>query len=130
MKIVSPATALCVLGALMSPALAQVDVSARTSLSLELTSPSDIEVLSVDYRCDTIEPLTVQYINAAPNFLALVPVNDETLVFASVLSGSGARYTAATWVWWSSGTEASLYDLTLGEDAEPVATCGEANDIP
>jgi membrane-bound inhibitor of C-type lysozyme len=51
-------------------------------------------------------------------------------VFASVISASGARYASGQWVWWSKGSDASLYDTTLGEDAEAVLTCTEIHDTP
>jgi len=84
------------------------------------------------YECGSETPLAVTYLNAAPNFMAVLTPPDQTeaLVFASVLSGSGARYAAGQWVWWTDGLEASLFDQTLGEDAEPVLTCSEVINTP
>lgn len=115
---------------LSGAAAAQPVVSARSAIEITLAAESPAEKNVVDYECEGLEPFRVEYINAAPNFLAIVPVNDETLIFSAVLSASGARYAAANWVWWTSGPEASLYDLTQGEDAEPVATCFEINMTP
>ena len=104
----------------------------ETSIELELGTDSDFERREILYDCSAGEPFSVTYINAAPNFLALVPIADEPElhVFASVISASGARYAAGQWVWWTKGADASLYDITLGEDADPVLTCSEMNNTP
>lgn len=104
----------------------------ETSVQIELSTETDFERRVMVYDCAAGEPLTVTYINAAPNFLALLPVPEEPdpLVFASVISASGARYAAGHWIWWTKGVDASLYDVTLGEDAEPVLTCSELNNTP
>jgi membrane-bound inhibitor of C-type lysozyme len=72
----------------------------------------------------------VKYINAAPNFFAIVPVEGKDLVFVNVLSGSGAKYEAGKYVWWNKGAEASLQDLTEGLDAAPVWMCSENIETP
>jgi membrane-bound inhibitor of C-type lysozyme len=125
---------LCLASILLAATIAAVPaqpiVSATTGLTLTLGLEGDSEIRTIAYECEGIEPVSVEYINAAPNFLAIVPVNDETLVFTAVLAGSGARYAAGNWIWWTSGAEASLYDLTQGEDAEPIATCFEFTNTP
>jgi len=115
--------------ALLTPAAAQ---AVETSVQIELGTQSDFERRVVVYDCSAGEPFSVTYINAAPNFLALVPIADEPElhVFASVISASGARYASGQWVWWNKGVDASLYDATLGDDAEPVLTCSEMNNTP
>jgi len=105
----------------------------QTSLQLSITTQSgEFEQRVTRYDCGTETPFQVGYINAAPNFLAVVPVADEPqpVIFAAVLAASGARYAAGKWVWWTKGPDASLYDSTLGDDAEPVLTCSEINNIP
>ena len=106
--------------------------AAQTSLQIELNSARDFERRVMTYDCATETPVTVTYINAAPNFLALVPVADELeeLVFASVISASGVRYVSGKWAWWTRGADASLYDTTLGEDAAAVLTCSEFINTP
>lgn len=107
--------------------------AAEASLQLQLSSPTgDFERHVIQYDCAAETPTQVTYINAAPNFLALVAVPDEPtpLVFASVIAASGARYASGQWVWWSKGAEASLYDQTLGEDAPAVLTCAEITNTP
>ncbi|WP_316355542.1 MliC family protein [Devosia sp.] len=104
----------------------------ETSIELELATDSDFERREILYDCSAGEPFSVTYINAAPNFLALVPIADEPElhVFASVISASGVRYVSGQWAWWTKGADASLYDITLGEDAEPVLTCSEMTNTP
>ncbi len=113
---------------LVAPTMANA-VEASLTINLgKAASQTDV----TPYDCGTETPLVVTYINANPNFLAILPVADEPqeLVFASVISASGARYASGQWVWWSKGSDASLYDTTLGEDAEAVLTCTEIHDTP
>jgi len=93
--------------------------------TVELHSKTKIERLQVSYTCGSTGKLPVTYINADPNFLALVPVPNQPqpLVFTSIISGSGTRYAAGKYVWWSKGNSASLYDTTLGDNAPPTMTC-------
>ena len=112
--------------------LATAAHSAEASIQIELGATSDFDRRVMVYDCATEQPLSVTYINAAPNFLALVPIAEEPepLVFAAVISASGVRYASGQWIWWTKGVDASLYDITLGEDAEPVLTCSEMNNTP
>ena len=113
---------------IVTPAMA-VD----TNLSVTLTTPSGaFEQSVIQYDCGPDTQLSVTYINAAPNFLAILTAPEEpaSQIFASVQSGSGARYAAGKWVWWSKNTDANLFDVTLGDDAEPVLTCTEINNTP
>lgn len=75
---------------------------------------------TVPYRCDDGQRFTVRYYNSPDNQIALVPVDGKTLLFVSVLSGSGARYAHGVHEWWTKGPEARLTDLTRGENAPPV----------
>ncbi|MGV8854920.1 MAG: MliC family protein [Devosia sp.] len=104
-----------------------------TALQLTITTQSgEFEQRVTHYDCATDTPVQVTYINGAPNFLALVPVADEAqpLIFVAVIAASGARYASGKWIWWTKGSEASLYDSTLGEDADPVLACSEINNTP
>jgi membrane-bound inhibitor of C-type lysozyme len=104
----------------------------ETSLQLQLSADQDFERRTVVYDCGSETPLSVTYLNAAPNFLAIVPVEGENqpLVFAAVLSGSGARYASGPWLWESQGPDARLYDVAEGEDAAAVLTCSEMVNTP
>lgn len=114
---------------LLLPAAA---LGAQTALQIELNAGRDFERHVITYDCATETPLAVTYINAAPNFLALVPVADEPedLLFASVVSDAGVRYVSGKWAWTTRGSDATLRDTTLGDDAEAVLTCAEVNDAP
>ena len=102
---------------------------APVGLTLSLPDPGEWQ--HVSYACDQQEErLAVDFINAAPNFLALVPVDGKMLVFANVIAASGARYASGKYEWWTKGANATLTDLTAGKDAPPLLTCLEANDIP
>ncbi len=104
--------------------LGGLDVSAAVILNFS----GNFERSVVQYDCGLSEPLSVDYINAAPNFLAIVPVDGQKLVFVTVLSGSGAKYAAGEYEWWTKGPEATLANLTT-PDAEPM-TCTEISETP
>jgi membrane-bound inhibitor of C-type lysozyme len=139
MKVLAGTLATLALAVAASTTLAQDETLPATqapvpavsaSLTLTLESTGNIERSVVNYLCDDDSALSVHYINAAPNFLALVPVEGEALVFVSTVSASGARYVSDPYQWWSHQGEATLRDLTQDEDAEPLATCTEASNTP
>jgi membrane-bound inhibitor of C-type lysozyme len=100
------------------------------TLTLTLDATSDIERRTVVYQCDNGDGFRVQYVNAAPNFLAIVPVEGETHIFATTISASGARYVSGPYEWWDTGDEATLRDLRSAEDEPPLATCLAAGNAP
>lgn len=104
--------------------------TASATLTLSIDSTGDIERKLVTYRCDTEETLSVQYVNAPPNFLAILPVDGENHVFVTTLSGSGARYVSGPYEWWNKGNEGTLRDLMQDEDAAPIAQCTEVGNTP
>ncbi|MBF0678896.1 MAG: MliC family protein [Devosia sp.] len=106
----------------------QNNVSA--ALTLTLQSAGDIERTNETYQCSNGDVLTVQYINAAPNFLAIVPIEGEHHVFATTISGSGARYVSGPYEWWSHQGEGTLRDLMQDEEAEPMLSCTQASNTP
>lgn len=123
------AAACLALVALAAPA--QVSpAAAQTSFMLGLSISGDAERRLVRYDCEDAESFDVEYINAAPNFLAFVPYDGRTYLMSSVIAGSGARYAAANLVWWSKGADAELYDVSQGEDAAPILTCAEHIQTP
>lgn len=115
--------------ALFAPVAAQ---AAEARLQIELSATGDFERRVMTYDCNDGSSVTVTYINAAPNFLAILPVVDEPepLIFSSVVAASGVRYVSGIWEWWTKGVDATLHDVTLGQDAEPVLTCSELNNTP
>lgn len=112
------------LAALSMPAFA-VETSMQLVLKLEGNAQRDV----ISYQCDGIdEPMTVEYINAHPIFLAVVPIEGESLIFVNVISASGARYVSGQYEWWSKGNEVSFTDA-MAESDEPVS-CHSIEDTP
>ena len=110
--------------ALAPPAFADAGVT----LGLNLTGNAEIK--SVQYTCEHHDPVTMQYINAAPNFLAVLPLDGQTLVFVSVLAASGTKYVSGPYELFSKGPQINLQDTTEGLDAAPVLQCTEDNLAP
>jgi membrane-bound inhibitor of C-type lysozyme len=108
-----------------TPTLAAVDLNVGINLN------GDVQIVTAVYGCgEGTEPLTVKYINAAPNFFAIVPIEGEDVVLVNVISASGAKYVAGVWEWWNKGADASLHNVTEGLDAAPVLTCSENVETP
>src|SRR5690606_37233976 len=100
-----------------------------TAVSLVLPLTGDAEQKRIVYQCEgAADEVPVLYVNAAPNFLALITVGGERLVFAGVLSASGARYVSGPFEWWSTGADASFRDLR--HEAETPVACTEKTEIP
>lgn len=106
-----------------------VETSMQLVLELEGNAQRDVTT----YQCEGVEePMVVEYINAHPIFLAIVPVEDENLIFVNVIAASGARYVSGQYEWWTKGNEAFFTDFTdtsEESEAEPI-TCHAAQDIP
>ena len=116
------------LGLLALPANA-VETSMQLVLELEGNAQRDVAT----YTCEGIdEPMTVQYINAHPIFLAIVPVEDEDLIFVNVIAASGARYVSGQYEWWTRGNEAQFTDAINEDDESESAPvmCHTVEDIP
>ena len=119
------ALSVLLLGAATVPSFAQ---AVQTTLTLSLGG--DAEQHTVQYDCGEFGQISIEYINAAPNFLALVPYEGSTLIFAAVMAASGARYASGNYEWWTKGAEATFTDLTAAKDAPPLATCSEITNTP
>nr|WP_246356002.1 MliC family protein [Paraburkholderia humisilvae] len=73
------------------------------------------------YTCATGRTFNVTYLSATNGqSFALVPVKGQQMLFVNTLSGSGAKYQAGSYTWWTKGTRADLYDAMAGPDAPPV----------
>lgn len=111
--------------ALATAAMMQnVDVSAQVVLSLT----GDFQRTRVEYHCEGLEPFTVDFVNASPNFLAIVPIGPQKLVFVNVLSASGAKYVSGQFEFWTKGSEATLTDLQVTDGG--TLACSEISDTP
>ena len=70
-----PIALACLFSLAVAPAYADV------SLGVGITVSGDAEIKNTTYDCGDAGKLAVQYLNAAPNFLALIPIKEQTLVF-------------------------------------------------
>ena len=114
MKQITCAAAFAVLA---SPALADAGVT------LVLPLGGNAEIKTVQYTCQNHDPVTMQYITAEPNFLAVLPLHGKSLIYVSVLAASGTKYASGQYVLFSKGPAVTLQDTTEGLDAAPVLQC-------
>jgi membrane-bound inhibitor of C-type lysozyme len=110
--------------ALATAAMMQnVDVSAQVILNLA----GDFQKTTHTYQCEGLDPFAVEFINAEPNFLAIVPIGPRKLVFVNVISADGAKYVADQFEFWTKGSDATLTDL----QATPQSVdCSEVSEAP
>jgi membrane-bound inhibitor of C-type lysozyme len=95
-------------------------IGVAADVVIRLPQASSVVRNVVTYACEGLPQIRVEYITAGSNALAVVPVSGEALVFAGVLSGSGARYAAGPYIWWTKGPSADLYDQRQGDSAKPI----------
>ena len=82
--------------------------SQAADLTIHLAGDASFSRQSVRVECDAngvkmglpSGAFSVEYINGGGNSLAVVPVSGNSLIFANVIAGSGARYAARQYVWW------------------------------
>jgi membrane-bound inhibitor of C-type lysozyme len=82
-----------------------------TDVTIHLNGSRAISRSTMKYECDAQGikmglpdgVFSVEYLNGAGNSLAVVPVGGNSVIFASVISGSGARYAAGQYIWWEAG---------------------------
>jgi membrane-bound inhibitor of C-type lysozyme len=76
------------------------------------------------YTCATGRILNVTYLSAANGqSFAIVPVNGKDMLFVNTISGSGVRYQAGSYTWWTKGPRADLYDsMEGGPNAPPIVS--------
>lgn len=104
-------------------------LAAQSSLQLVINIDGNSERRITKYDCEGQDELfAVEYLNANPNYLAILTIEDKKIIFANVISGSGARYAAGQYVWSTKGAEAHLFDELRGTD--PIFTCLEASETP
>lgn len=97
--------------------LACCSFAAATDLTIHLKGAGTFTHSTIRYECDAQGAkmglpsgvFSVEYINGAGNSLAVVPIHGKSLIFANVISGSGARYAAGEYIWWdAAGRSVSL----------------------
>jgi membrane-bound inhibitor of C-type lysozyme len=86
-------------------------VAMASDLTIHLQGNTTVERKTVKYQCDAqgakmglpAGPFAVEYLNGAPNFLVVVPVKENSQIFVTVPSGSGAKYASGQFTWWEAG---------------------------
>ena len=77
----------------------------------------------VNYVCADGAKLTVKYYNVKNGqSFAVLPIEGKTMLLTNVVSGSGAKYAAEQYSWWTKGPEGTLRnensDKTLLDDCK------------
>ncbi|HEY5253109.1 MAG TPA: MliC family protein [Acidobacteriaceae bacterium] len=94
--------------AIVIAVMAWCATAGATDLTLHLKGSQPMSRSTMQYECDAegakmgLPPgvFSVEYLNGAGNSLAILPVNGESIVFANIFSGSGARYASKQFIWW------------------------------
>ena len=92
-------------------------MAGASDLTIHLPGSQTFTRKMVKYQCDVqgsklglpTGVFSVEYINGAGNSLAVVPVSGKPMIFANVISGSGARYAAAQFIWWDAGGRGTTF---------------------
>lgn len=110
-------------------ALTFASLAAHTALAMPLTVPQ-IQTASTQttrYDCKDGKTVSVQYTNTRnrQSFAALT-VDGRKLLFVNVIAGSGAKYVADQYTWWTKGPQANLYDEMAAKDSPPLLAECEA----
>ncbi|WP_407670842.1 MliC family protein [Paraburkholderia franconis] len=101
--------------------IAAVSGAARAADLMPLPDIRTTHRVTQKYTCATGRILHVTYLNTSNGqSFAILPVKGKQMLFVNVLSGSGAKYQAASYTWWTKGPQATLYDTMLGENAPPM----------
>ena len=96
-------------------------VAGATDVTIHLNGSQTFSRSTVKVQCDAngskmglpAGVFSVEYLNGAGNSLAVVPVGGDSLIFANVFSGSGARYAAKEFIWW----DAAGRGITFSSDS-------------
>jgi membrane-bound inhibitor of C-type lysozyme len=96
-------------------------LAGATDLTIHLSGSQSVSRKTVQYQCDAkaaaiglpATTFSVEYINGAANSLVVVPIHGNSLIFANVMSGSGARYAAGQYIWWEAGGTVTLYSDSM-----------------
>lgn len=97
--------------------------SGASAGEINIKLPDNIEVTTnaVLYTCAD-KNVSATYYNAGDISLVELEMEDQTVVAANVLSGSGAKYAGGIYIWWTKGETADLYNLMDDpEQAKPIS---------
>ncbi len=98
-------------------ALCSSAIAGASDLTIHLNGSQSISRKTVRYQCDALGAkmglpagvFSVEYINGAGNSLAIVPVSGNSMIFANVISGSGALYAAGEFIWWDAAGRVTTF---------------------
>jgi membrane-bound inhibitor of C-type lysozyme len=90
-----------------------------TDLRIHLNGKQALKRVRAVYKCDAqgvkmglpSGTFTVEYVAGAGNTLAIVPVNKNSMIFARVIAGSGAKFAAGVFTWWEAGEKGTTFSL-------------------
>ena len=106
---------------IMFAALGFSSAAGATDLTLHLNGTQPLSRRTVRYQCDAqgaamglpAGTFAVEYINGAGNSLVVVPIHETSMIFANVVSGSGARYAAGPYIWWDAQGSVNFYSDSI-----------------
>lgn len=74
-----------------------------------------------NYQCQSGKSLKVTYYNShGGQSFALLTVKDKAMLFVDTLAGSGVKYVAGPYTWWTKVNHGDLYDMSAGPNAAPI----------
>lgn len=102
-----------------------------SELRLQLKGTEPMKRQIVQFTCDSKAgalglpsgTFPVEYVNGAGNSLAVLPVGGKSLIFAGVMSGSGARYAADRYTWSDGGVTRGAFLTTDFNDPNAITQC-------
>jgi membrane-bound inhibitor of C-type lysozyme len=101
-------------------------------LTIHLAGDAPVSRHVVKFQCDSTGvqlglptgAFPVEYLDGAGNSLAVLPIGGRSLIFANVISASGARYASGRYVWWDAGSRGvHLYSDFDSLDGKKEASC-------
>jgi membrane-bound inhibitor of C-type lysozyme len=102
-------------------ALASVIAAAAMADTLHVPAIPVDATVQRDYQCQAGKSLKVTYYNShGGQSFALLSVKDQPMLFVDTIAGSGVRYVAGPYTWWTKGNSGDLYDMTAGPNAAPI----------
>ncbi|NRP69520.1 Membrane-bound lysozyme inhibitor of C-type lysozyme [Ensifer psoraleae] len=107
-----------------TPVMRLVSTDSRAGgaeVTLRIPDAGAVDRQAVRYSCGG-ETVEAEYINAGPVSLVTFSIGGTYIVASGVISGSGARYAGGRYIWWTEGEEATLFDVTKGEE-DPGVVC-------
>jgi membrane-bound inhibitor of C-type lysozyme len=88
---------------------------------------SSVHVLN--YVCSEGVRFQVEYGNSdSGQSFALLPIQGQTWLLVETLAGSGVKYQAGPYTWWTKGKHADLYDARAAQSWPPALSNCMASD--